>query len=180
VNGTAVPFSTRSPLDGIIAYLARECGGNVHTKGVVSVSASSTAGAGWEAENAADLTAHSCFGTPYPSTLGNGEWIQYDFGSRKISPSHYSIRSQHHHGTGFSHPKNWVVEISADGKKWSEVDRREDDNSLNEQNVLRSFQIVRLFVPARYVRLRLTGKTHGNTYSLRISGWELFGSLHDK
>ena len=47
------------PLDGIIAHLTRECGGNVHKQGIVNVTASGCFGG--QPEYAVDLKSDSCF-----------------------------------------------------------------------------------------------------------------------
>ena len=63
------------PLDGIIARLTHECGGNVHKAGVVTVTASSV-GYG-QPENVVDLTSDSKFYTDN----SRDSWIRYDFGN---------------------------------------------------------------------------------------------------
>ena len=53
-----VPFD---PLNGIIAQLTRECGGNVHENEVIEVTGSSCSRGGREPKNAADLGTNSFF-----------------------------------------------------------------------------------------------------------------------
>ena len=160
------------PLDGIIARLTRVCGGNVHEKGVVTVTASS----GRRLRNAVDLGSNSEF----CSKDSPNSWICYDFGGRRMTPTSYSIRScRDQRG---AHPKSWVLEVSNDGSEglWEVVDSREDNSDLNDSFVTCTFAISAPPSGAfRFVRLRLTGKNHEGNDSLCICALELFGELTD-
>ena len=157
---------------GIISHLTRECGGNVHVKGVVEVTASSCFGEGWEAKNAVELGTDSRF----CSKKEPNSWIQYDFKERRVSLTSYSIRSSA--GPGF--PRSWVLEVSNNGSEgsWHVVDCRENNEDLKSQFVTRNFAIRD---PARasfrFVRLRLTGKNHNGNDTLLITSFEVFGTL---
>jgi hypothetical protein len=54
-----LPF-TWAPFNGVISYLRAKCGGNVHDRGVVEITASSVLD-GWNPQNAADLGHDSYF-----------------------------------------------------------------------------------------------------------------------
>ena len=159
-------------LDGIIAQLTRECGGNVHEKGLVIV----TASGGSKLENVVDLGSDSYFGN-FLSILNS--WICYDFRVRRVTPTSYSIRS-YGGGTDGPHPRSWVLEVSNDGSEgsWAVVDSRENNTDLNDKSVTRNFALSaprsRAF---RFVRLRLTGKNHAGFDYLWICSLELFGAL---
>jgi hypothetical protein len=138
--------------DGIIAYLTRKCGGNVHDQYVVDVTSGSfekvTIGSNlrsgalsnssrWEAKHSVDLGADSCFLSAYrsdskdiPHTQNN--WLCYDFKERKIVPTHYTIRTNN----GVAHLKSWVVETSKDRENWQEVDHKESTNSSTGRGLL--------------------------------------------
>jgi hypothetical protein len=88
-------------LDGIIAHMTRECGGNVHDRLVVEVTSGSfekethAAGLFVDAMDAADLNAASDFCSAYrdkhediPHTKNN--WVCYDFNKRSMLPTHYT------------------------------------------------------------------------------------------
>jgi hypothetical protein len=120
--------------DGIIAHLAKERGGNVHDRRVVEVTSGpfekETEGANPHSR-AADLEAYSCFFSAHrtteediPHTRNN--WMWYDFKERRIVPTHYTIRT-HSSSPGDSHLKSWLVEMSADGKRWRDVAREESN-----------------------------------------------------
>jgi hypothetical protein len=94
--------------DGIIAYMTRECGGNVHDRHVVHVTSGSFAkesqGASRRsgafgnapdnaAKNAADLEADSRFISAYRKKEedilhARNNWVCYDFLERTIVPTH--------------------------------------------------------------------------------------------
>jgi hypothetical protein len=77
-------------LEGIISYLTKEHGGNVHKKGIVTITSKSLFGAAWAVLNVADLTSHLNF----VSKNEPGQWICWDFGERRIRPTQYTIAAQ--------------------------------------------------------------------------------------
>jgi hypothetical protein len=163
------------PLDGgLISYLSEQCGGNVHDKQIVQVSASSTArnSPACAAKNLVDLKADSL----YVSRDAPNQWICYDFGQLTIAPTHYSIRSRFDGGPGWNNIKSWVIEGSGNGDEWTEVDRREGNDELKDKNVSRLFEVTNSG-EFRFIRLRQTGTTHDNKDFLTLSGFEIFGTV---
>ena len=165
----AVTICFPDPLKGIIAYLTRECGGNVHENRVVEVTASSGRD---KVKYAVELGTNSEF---YTESKPN-QWICYNFKGRSVAPTSYSIRT--HSGSYF--PKSWVFEVSNDGRddSWQVVDRRTDNFDLKANHVTRNFAISD---PPRgsfrFVRLRLTGKSHAEDDYLFLTSLEVFGTL---
>jgi hypothetical protein len=180
--------------DGIVARLTRECGGNVHDRGVVDIACGSfekeTEGADPHsgacdsksdsaAKNAADLETVSYFHSAFrkkeddiPHTRNN--WICYDFKERRIVPTHYAIRT-HREGPGKAHLKSWLVETSADGKSWREV-AQEDNEQLNGPYFTGTFAVAGAG-ECRFIRLVQIGKNHVGNDRIVISAWEIFGNL---
>jgi hypothetical protein len=127
-------------VNGIIAHLTRQCGGNVHDRHIVDITSESfeteTEGtnshsgafdnsADLAAKNAADLETGSCFLSAYRGKKANiphtrNNWVCYDFKERRIVPTHYTIRT-YGNGPGGPHMKSWLAETSANGEKWREV-----------------------------------------------------------
>ena len=171
--GTEFVYGEARPLDGIIAHLTRQCGGNVHKKGVVTVTASSV---DWcQPEDV--VTSDSRFFTKDSPN----SWIRYDFGGRRVTPTSYSIRSTGY-GPNNNHLKSWVLEVSNDGSEgsWAVVDSRENNSDLNGPDLTRNFALSAPQSGAfRFVRLRQTGKNHLGADVLRISALELFGALSE-
>jgi hypothetical protein len=181
--------------DGIIGYLTRECGGNVHKRHVVDVTCGSfekeTHGpdphsGAWDndpryaAKNAADLETGSEFMSAcrdkeedVPHTRNN--WICYDFKERRIVPTHYTIRTNGG-WPGCTHLKSWLVETSADGENWREVACEENNWQLNGKHFTGTFPVVG-GGECRFIRLVNIGRNHRGSDCLWISAWEIFGSL---
>jgi hypothetical protein len=166
-----------APLNGIISYLSRQCDGNVHTAGLVTITGHDRNGgdpsdAAW---NAADLLGNNYF---YSKNEPN-QWLDYDFGSRRVNLSHYTIRSRYNGSENDFYLRSWVIEGSVDGNTWTEIDRREDDHSLNFKNPVRLFAVDSVSGEFRHVRLRQTGPNQysSSDHRIIISGFELFGSL---
>jgi hypothetical protein len=185
-------------LDGIIAHLTREYGGNVHDRHVVDITSGSfekeTNGANphsgaykndpdYAAKNATDLETDSPFHSAYrrdseniPHTRNN--WICYDFKERRrIMPTHYTIRTHGcGDGPGGSHLKSWLVETSADGKSWQEVAHEEDNKQLNGRWFTATFAVAG-GEECRFIRLVNIGRDHYGQDRLYITAWEIFGGL---
>jgi hypothetical protein len=170
--GIDVPFRQDAALDGIVAYLTRECGGNVHEREVVTISASSGRSGRDAPRNTADLTADSVF----VSANTANQWLCYDFKNRRVLPSYYTLRSNFDGQPNWSNPKSWVVEISDDGVEWVMVDVQQNTCCLNDRNVVASFPI-RGGKECRMVRLRQTDLNHSGTHFLVMSSFEVFGTL---
>jgi hypothetical protein len=191
--------------DGIVAHLTRKRGGNVHDRHLVYISSGSfekeTYGANlhsgpyrhrpiwasrnfpnYAAKDAADLETDSCFQSAYRHhwerirhTRNN--WICYDFKERRIVPTHYTIRTNGY-VVGNPHLKSWLVEASADGETWREVDREEDNKQLNGSSFTGIFTVVG-GGECRFIRLVNVGRNHLGDDRLGITAWEIFGSLID-
>jgi hypothetical protein len=169
--------NSNSSIDGIISYLSRQCNGNVHTNGIVTITGNPYGESTEYAPlNAANLTENSHF---YSKNEPN-QMLTYDFGDRRINPTHYSIRSRHDGLDNNFYLRSWVIEGSIDGQTWRELDRREDDATLKSGNKVRVFE-VRLSTDCRLVRLHQIGPNHYSNPDNRlvVSGFELFGSLHE-
>ena len=168
------PFNDMRPLEGVIAHLTRECGGNVHEKGVVEVTASSCTAEGYEAKNAVDLGTDSSFW----SKIEPNPWIRYDFKDRRVIPTSYSMRSAQ-----WFWPRSWVFEVSNDGQKWEIIDnesiaRRDNNCDPKAMLMVRNFTIsARPSESFRFVRLRQTEKTQLEVDHLALSSLEIFGTL---
>jgi hypothetical protein len=168
--------------DGIIAHLTRECGGNVHERNVVVVTLGSfeteTGGSDAALKNVVDLEDDSSLRSKWrtgniPHTRNN--WVCYDFKAKRIVPTHYAIRTNVN-GPGGKHLKSWLVETSADGRCWQQVDHREDSRELNGICLTATFPVAG-GSECRFIRLVNIGRNHYGDDILLISAWEIFGSL---
>ena len=126
------------PLNGIIAHLTRECGGNVYDNEIVNITASSCQ-SDYHPKNAADFSTDSAFDSEGLAS----SWICYDFKDRSVIPTSYSVRSWAR-GPGSCHLKSWVIEVSNDGSSWTEIDRRDNNHDLNNRTVTQNFKVLQV------------------------------------
>jgi hypothetical protein len=132
--------------DGIIAHLTRQCGGNVHERKVVEVTSSKPYNddARRTAQNVADFEVDSTFDSGCVAGYirhTRNNWVCYDFNERRIVPTHYTIRTNHC-DCGGGHVKSWLVETSADGANWRDVDHKEKNDELNGKLFTATFAVV--------------------------------------
>ena len=158
-------FYEMQPLDGIITHLTSQCGGNVHKKKVVIVTASSTSEG--EPKGLVDFTADSTFSTKDKPN----SWIRYDFKRWRVCPNAYTFMIE-----ASSSPKSWVLEVSNDGDSWEVIDRR-DENEDAKNYYLVHFPIDAQPHEYRYVRFRQTAPNHNNNDKLVIKALEIFGTI---
>ena len=171
-------YDSSKPLDGIIAHLTRECGGNVHDKGIVNAT-SNSASRSSQPRNLVDFGTDSV----YESKNEKNTWVCYEFKNRRVIPTSYSVRSYYNGSPGWHHLKSWVIEVSNDGTEnsWLEIDRRDNNGDLNAANVTRNFKISN--VPResfKFIRLRQTGVNHNGCDYLIFHALEIFGTLCDE
>jgi hypothetical protein len=157
-----------SPWSGLFSHLGELCGGNVHEKGIVEITCSSThVGNCWEVANSNSQTMW------HTANSANG-WIQFDLKDRWISLTHYTLKS----GNGYN-PLRWVVSGSIDGKTWKDLDVQNTDE-LSGTYVTKVFECSRERSGShcyRYIRLTQTGPNSNASHTLALAGVEFFGSV---
>jgi hypothetical protein len=162
-------------LHGIIWSLTSTRGGKIPSCEVVQAT-SRTAGRRGGAQNAANLRGDSLFA----SADRPGQWLCYRFLTGTLRLTGYSIRSQYCNGPGNCYPKDWVVETSVDRSHWTVVDQQTDNHDLNARNVTKWFPLREdCDEECRFVRLRQTGRNHGGSDALALSGFEVFGDFFE-
>jgi hypothetical protein len=154
------PLKETNSLDGIISYLTRKHGGNVHDKGIVTLTSRSVVydDASHALRNVANPTSDSYF----CSKDEPGQWICWDFHEMRVLPTHYTITCRF--------LMSWVIESSLDGEAWTEIDRKTDNEDYATFTVSKSAE-------CRCIRLTQTGKNHTRNYDLRILAVEFFRTL---
>jgi hypothetical protein len=161
------------PPTGMINYLTKNYGGNVHDRNVVTVTSLSGCN---RVRQVVELE-----GDDYYSTENTpGQWICYDFHDMRVTPRGYSIRTNGE-GKNANHLRSWVIEGTTDSDVtgWAEIDQRENNSDLNGITFHACFPIFKRSDESyRYIRLRMTGPTHHNQLYLYILGFELFGELY--
>jgi hypothetical protein len=169
----SIPPGSAVSLDGIIAYLTRELGGNVSDLHIVEITGPAQSASQLAKYAATFDTAHYFHSENKPD-----RWICYDFKNRRVLPTHYSI----HAHTNNWWLRSWVLEGSsigpADGPRdvWTELDRRENDASTKADHPIGTFP-VSASGAYRFLRLRQTGKNAGGQDWLILFAFEIFGDL---
>jgi hypothetical protein len=176
IAGEVISYNNE-PLNGIIAFLTEEHGGNVHDCGIVEVTASSTYGRGREfmAQNVVNLKDPGAF----ESADRMNQWIMYDFKNRRVKLTHYTIRSRERDGRNSNNLQSWIVEISEDGIQWAQADERMNEDVLNDAYAVHTFECKNSSLPScRFIRVRQMGHTHRNDNIMSLSALEIFGSIY--
>jgi hypothetical protein len=78
------------------------------------------------------------------------------------------------HGSNVCQPKSRVIEISADGQKWTIRDQRKDNYDLNGRSFCWTFDIANV-EGAQFIRLRQIGPNHQGDRYLVIAALGFFG-----
>lgn len=160
--------SEAGPFQGIFAYLRDKYGGNPHDKGVVKVTASSSA-----TNKPQQVISHPWDGYWGSKSKANS-YIRFDFKNLKVCVTGYTLKS----GAGWS-PISWAVEVSDDGKTWDIIDER-NTRCLCSYFAEKTYDCSRKDTRFRqFVRIRETGKDSGGTDTLALSQVEFFGRLFD-
>lgn len=162
------------PYNGILSKLTELAEGNVHSKGVVNITASTSDHK--EAFNVADFGWNDCF---FTESRPNS-WLMFDFLDKRISVTNYTIKT-HKYKSGTCHLKAWVIEGSVDNNTWEEIDKR-NTPVLNGPNRMQTFPASSLKNSNtggrfRYVRLRQVGANCKGNYILALSNIEFFGTI---
>ena len=138
--------------EGIMRYLTRQTGGNIHDNGTIKITSNSIRSVS-HPKNLVDYE-NSNF---YESNNESEIFICFDFKDRRVQLSDYSIMS-HSYGPNCGNLRNWVIEVSNDRTFWEEVDRHSNDTTLNNSNITAVFHVNEKSNEFyRYIRLRTTG-----------------------
>jgi hypothetical protein len=171
-HGDIFPVYEGRDLNGIFGYLTRECGGNVHTKGVVNITCSGVGGRNkcWQVVDAG-------WNDYWHSANDKNSWICFDFRGRSVSLTGYTLTVTVHNNSMIL---EWVVEGSNDqnaAKNWTIIDSR------NTKPIL--FSYVRSFKCSngnsgeffRFIRIRQTGPNAWGNDHMLLCNVEFFGKL---
>jgi hypothetical protein len=159
------PLKMAGSVDGIISYLTRKHGGNVHDKRIVTLTARSVSSC-YALRSVADPSGRSDF----YSDNAPGQWVCWHFREMRVRPTHYTMKTLY--------LKSWVVESSLDGQTWIGIDRKTDNKDFKEGNWETVSFAVSNSTECHFIRLTQTGKRHFfKDHNLPLRGVEFFGIL---
>jgi hypothetical protein len=164
-----------SPPEGLFARLAREHGGNINVarEGLVTITGNSL-----EAGRDADLAeiVNPEWGRCWTSQNVEESWVQFDFGTRQVSVTSYSIKT-YPCVRNYSHLRSWVLEgCQGQSFRWFQLDARDDNHELNGRSKMATFNC-HSSTFCNFVRLRQTGANHHNDHYLVLTNVEFFGEM---
>jgi hypothetical protein len=158
-------------LNGILSFLSRTFGGNLHDQGIVVVSASSHHWSDGHVQVIADFNS-SLRG--FATKDESNSWICIDFKNHLIKPTHYSIRTRTDYDA--NQPRSWILEgLNIEGELVT-LDSQTGNPSLTGMNTVQTFSIENV-CEVRSVRLRQTGLSSSNYNFFILKSIEFFGEL---
>lgn len=175
---TQFSYSKGHEFEGVMRYLTGLSNGkNLHINKEIEVTSNSVY---WN-NNPANLINYKSDNF-YQSLDVGGATVCFDFKGRSLQLLSYSIQSLNRSENGI-HLKNWVLEVSNDQKKWTEVDRHQNDSKLNGPSFKAVFVIEKKLPDFyRFIRLRQIGQSWyscSNHNYIGITFIEFFGNLKE-
>lgn len=108
----------------------------------------------------------------------NDAFIEFDFVSRKINVTSYTIRASYF-CPNYYHPKTWKLLGSNDHQNWELIDMKENNSELNETYICAHFECSQKGQYYRYIKyLQIDNWNRDNLkYNVVLSAIEFFGSI---
>jgi hypothetical protein len=122
-----------SSLNGLIAFLSRQCGGKVYRWELVEITGSRNCHA---VKHGTNLARDSVFQWAGRLTLS----IHFDFKTMKVTPASNAIRAG---SAGNNHLKSSVGEVWSDGKDLRPLDKGLDEPHLNREGTVATLSLLR-------------------------------------
>jgi hypothetical protein len=161
------PMKGENSLDGIISHLTKKHGGNVHEKGIVTITSKSVNDENprTDIKSLADLTSNALF----CSENAPDQWVCWDFRDMRVCPTHYTL-------TGYR-LKSWVLEQSLDGQTWTEIDWQTGNQDFAGDRWTTASFAVSSPAACRFIRLTQTGPRHDGADWFSLKAAEFFGTV---
>lgn len=167
-----------SEFDGILRYLTNKTGGNIHDNKTIDISSNSINSDSQHPKNLVDYSDR----THYCSKDEQDIKICFDMKENIIQLESYTIKSCNE-GPNLGHLRNWVIEVSNDKNKWEIIDEHKNDSTLNERDIIATFETKKTNGFYRFIQLRQTGESwrykQGN-YLFYFKMIEFYGKLKIK
>lgn len=102
------------------------------------------------------------------------EWIQIKLSSGQFEMTHYSFMSWKDANKGTC-PESWILQGSANGSTWIELDRVEHDRSLLAPSAVSLFKVKSICPPLVYFKFIQLNTCSTRNKRFILSGLEIFG-----
>lgn len=99
-------------------------------------------------------------------------WIQYEFKDVRIQINSYAIKSANRS----ARIKSWKIEISEDGKSWTQIDERNNVTELKAANRTK-FIPIKMSQPLRFIRIITDQNSFDGFNEAAIGKLEFFGNI---
>ena len=156
---------------GIIDYLEEKYGKNIHSQGIITISASSSF------HNTPDKVIDYNWNDCWHSNSNPGNWLEVNFQHFQVKIKGYSLMTQGG-SKNMVHLKNWILEGSNNRRTWIELDKQENNDDLNGSLKQHYYPVFKEKEKEfQYLRIRSIGFNHFNDHRLLIKNIEFFGTL---
>jgi hypothetical protein len=157
----------KGSFSGIIAHLTNQSGGNVHTKGIVTVSASSARSGALS--NVVDFSTEAWFSTKPEKS----PWICYEFKTCDFTTTGFSVLLGSDTVAFLTNGSTIIFEISTGGSEWREMKRFSQSNSIPDNPQMYRVDFPGKLPPSRFARLRVDSQH--SSVQLTVIAWEISG-----
>jgi hypothetical protein len=159
------PYIEGHEWNGILSDLTQKCNGNVHKKGIVTITSS-----GGEGNEPWDVVNYGC-NDYWRSWNVRNSWICFDFKEKVVSLQHYTLKSWSN-----DHFIQWEIEGSNDEETWRSIDTRSTVD-LCGKSIVKTYKCSKTTEFFRFIRMRQSGKNNHDSHHLALAGIEFFGSI---
>lgn len=156
-------------LDGIFKYLEKKHG-NLIDNIIVSIIGSNES----DNLNAIIGSANTKYGFSASGT--EQRFITIDFKSKKVKLKNNTLRT-YAAGVNGGHLKSWKILGSNDNEKWTVLDERANDSSINHNRAYKTFECKNPCEFFRYIRIYSDKPTWSGSFYINLTRIELFGNL---
>jgi hypothetical protein len=102
-------------------------------------------------------------------------WFCFDFVNIWIKPTAYTLR--HYDSWDQEALRDWKLQGSNDGKKWSKILSHKKDESLNKKGATHTWQLPKVKKSYRMFRILQTGKNSNGHWFCALAGFEIYGKI---
>ena len=167
-----IEFKKGEELNGILNYLNKKTGGNIHDNGTIEITSNSIFSPDRHPKNLIDYQGSTLYHSKEESDVN----VCFDFKEKKIQLESYTIKS-YMCGRNTNHLREWVVEGSNDGQNWTVIDRRENERKLNGSFAVATFDVNETADFYRFIRLKQTGLNWMNKKLTILHSLEMHGTI---